>query len=66
MWCRTDEQLMGAIESVEEAATLKKVEICWDSKLTADGCRKFAERARRQQQEGGMTRDFELEVWGCD
>ena len=34
--CNTDEQLMGAIGSVEEAATLKRVEIPWDASVTAD------------------------------
>ena len=65
--CGTDEKLMRAIEGAEEAATLKKVEIPYGSKVTADGLHKFAERARQlQEQEGGMTRDFELEVGTCD
>eukprot|EP01046_Picozoa_sp_COSAG06_P040055 COSAG06_NODE_4806_length_3937_cov_3.154647_3_plen_381_part_00 len=64
--CGTDEELMGAIESVEEAATLKRVEIPQFVKITADGVRKFAERARQLQEEGGMTRDFELHVESCE
>eukprot|EP01046_Picozoa_sp_COSAG06_P019689 COSAG06_NODE_1412_length_9542_cov_6.906703_3_plen_1539_part_01 len=64
--CRTDEQLMGAIEGVEKAATLKKVRIPFGSKVTAAGMRDFAERARQLQKEGGMTRDFELMVYGYD
>eukprot|EP01046_Picozoa_sp_COSAG06_P061161 COSAG06_NODE_13300_length_1271_cov_1.030717_2_plen_177_part_01 len=64
--CKTDEQLMGAIEGAEDAATLKKVMIVSTCLITADGCRKFAERARQLQEEGGMTRKFELEVRDCD
>eukprot|EP01046_Picozoa_sp_COSAG06_P063923 COSAG06_NODE_15051_length_1101_cov_1.176647_1_plen_86_part_10 len=60
----TDEELMGLIG--EEAATLKKVKIPFGSKVTADGVREFAERALQLQAEGGMTRDFELEVRFCD
>ena len=47
--CSTDEQLMGAIESAEEAARLKTVEIPSDSKITAVCFRKFVERARQLQ-----------------
>jgi hypothetical protein len=64
--CMTDEELMGLIGERGNPATLKKVEIPWASKLTADGCRKFAERALQLQAEGGMTRDFELHADACD
>eukprot|EP01046_Picozoa_sp_COSAG06_P008732 COSAG06_NODE_445_length_15690_cov_28.448849_1_plen_1513_part_00 len=72
--CYTDEELMGAIESAEDAATLKKVmifdeeddDVRGDEHVTAEGWCKFAERAQQLQEEGGMTRDFELTVYNCD